>query len=62
MVSCAKSGWQIISRLIIDRDVIELQNLETQLRRSQYMESLRRFADGIAHDLNKNFSPRDSTS
>ena len=59
------SRWSLVrnqdgnpyARLVIDRDITEQRNFETQLRRSQRMESLGTLAGGIAHDLNNVLAP-----
>ncbi|MCX6122385.1 MAG: PAS domain S-box protein [Ignavibacteriales bacterium] len=59
------SQWSLVrnregepyARLAIDRDVTEQRYFETQLRRSQRMESLGTLAGGIAHDLNNVLAP-----
>ena len=43
--------------LVINSDVTERKRLETQLLRSQRMESIGTLAGGIAHDLNNVLSP-----
>jgi PAS domain S-box-containing protein len=43
--------------LVINSDVTERKKLETQLLRSQRMESIGTLAGGIAHDLNNVLSP-----
>ncbi|WP_335109910.1 PAS domain-containing hybrid sensor histidine kinase/response regulator [Nostoc sp.] len=45
------------SILIIDTDITEKKQLETQLLRSQRLESLGILASGIAHDLNNLLTP-----
>ncbi|MEH2053334.1 PAS domain-containing hybrid sensor histidine kinase/response regulator [Nostoc sp.] len=45
------------SILIIDTDITEKKQLETQLLRSQRLESLGTLASGIAHDLNNLLTP-----
>jgi two-component system cell cycle sensor histidine kinase/response regulator CckA len=45
------------SILIVDTDITEKKQLETQLLRSQRLESLGTLASGIAHDLNNIFTP-----
>ncbi|MEH2189233.1 MAG: PAS domain S-box protein [Nostoc sp.] len=45
------------SILIIDTDITEKKQLETQLLRSQRLESLGILASGIAHDLNNILTP-----
>jgi PAS domain S-box-containing protein len=45
------------SRLIINTDITEKKNLETQFLRSQRMEGLGALAGGIAHDLNNVLTP-----
>jgi PAS domain S-box-containing protein len=59
------SQWSLVrnqegkpyARLVIDRDMTEQRNFETQLRQSQRMESLGRLAGGITHDLNNALAP-----
>ena len=45
------------SLLIINTDITEKKNYETQLLRAQRMESLGTLAGGIAHDLNNALAP-----
>ncbi|MEH2349153.1 MAG: PAS domain S-box protein [Nostoc sp.] len=45
------------SILILDTDITEKKQLETQLLRSQRLESLGTLASGIAHDLNNILTP-----
>jgi PAS domain S-box-containing protein len=45
------------SRLIINTDITEKKNLETQFLRSQRMEGIGALAGGIAHDLNNVLTP-----
>ena len=45
------------SILIVDTDITEKKQLETQLLRSQRLESLGILASGIAHDLNNLLTP-----
>ncbi|MEH2197469.1 PAS domain-containing hybrid sensor histidine kinase/response regulator [Nostoc sp.] len=45
------------SILILDTDITEQKQLETQLLRSQRLESLGTLASGIAHDLNNILTP-----
>ena len=45
------------SILVINTDVTEKKNLETQVLRTQRMESLGAIAGGIAHDLNNVLTP-----
>lgn len=60
-----ESTWSLVvedngrprSILFIDTDVTEKKKLETQLLRSQRMESIGTLAGGIAHDLNNVLTP-----
>ncbi len=60
-----ESTWSLVvesdgrprSILYIDTDVTERKKLETQLLRSQRMESIGTLAGGIAHDLNNVLTP-----
>ncbi|BAZ33128.1 PAS/PAC sensor hybrid histidine kinase [Cylindrospermum sp. NIES-4074] len=70
---CQKNGQEIIiasrwtlmrdaagkpkSILTVDTDITEKKQLETQLLRTQRMESLGTLASGIAHDLNNILTP-----
>jgi len=45
------------SRLIINTDITEKKNLESQFLRSQRMEGIGALAGGIAHDLNNVLTP-----
>ncbi len=59
------SRWSLVrddagfprARLVINRDITRQKDLESQLRRTQRMESLGTLASGIAHDLNNILSP-----
>jgi PAS domain S-box-containing protein len=60
-----ESTWSLVvesdgrprSILYIDTDVTERKKLETQLLRSQRMESIGTLAGGVAHDLNNVLTP-----
>jgi PAS domain S-box-containing protein len=60
-----ESTWSLVieddgrprSILFIDTDVTEKKKLETQLLRSQRMESIGTLAGGVAHDLNNVLTP-----
>lgn len=60
-----ESRWTLVrdetdtpkSILIVNRDITEKRNLETQFLRAQRLESIGTLAGGIAHDLNNVFSP-----
>jgi PAS domain S-box-containing protein len=60
-----ESTWSLVvesdgrprSILYIDTDVTEKKKLETQLLRSQRMESIGTLAGGVAHDLNNVLTP-----
>ena len=60
-----ESTWSLVveddgrprSILLIDTDVTERKKLETQLLRSQRMESIGTLAGGVAHDLNNVLTP-----
>ncbi len=51
------NGEKPISILVINTDVTEKKNLESQLLRVQRMESIGTLAGGIAHDLNNILTP-----
>ena len=60
-----ESRWTLVhdeagkpkSILIVNTDITEKKNLETQFLRAQRLESIGTLAGGIAHDLNNVFSP-----
>ena len=60
-----QSRWTLIRRsdgfpkaiLIVNTDITEKKRLETQLLRSQRLESIGTLASGLAHDLNNVLSP-----
>ena len=60
-----ESRWTLVhdeadkptSILIVNTDITEKKNLETQFLRTQRLESIGTLAGGIAHDLNNVFSP-----
>ncbi len=47
----------IVSFIGVQRDVTEQEQLETQLRRAQRLESIGSLAAGVAHDLNNALAP-----
>jgi len=50
--SFKQSNGELLGFIHISRDVTELRNKETQLRRSQKMDALGKLTGGIAHDYN----------
>ncbi|MEO5959046.1 MAG: PAS domain S-box protein, partial [Opitutaceae bacterium] len=64
-VAIVESTWSLVvendgrprSILYIDTDVTERKKLETQLLRTQRMESIGTLAGGVAHDLNNVLTP-----
>lgn len=60
-----ESRWTLVrdehqkakSILVVDTDITQKKQLETQFLRAQRMESLGTLASGIAHDLNNTLSP-----